>query len=85
MAQWIVILAGAYLAAGVVFAVAFALRGAAHIDPNAVDGSSGFRLVIMPGSALLWPVLVVRWVRRSGPPQEHNAHRDAARRAGDRP
>ena len=80
LAQILVGLAGLYLLAGLVFAVAFALRGCERLDPAAATGSWGFRLVIVPGAAALWPLLLRRWragVR--GPPLEHNAHRDAAR------
>ena len=38
-----------------------------------------FRLVIIPGVSLFWPLLLVRWVRRQGPPRERNAHRLALR------
>ena len=74
-------LAGLYLAAGLVFGVWFAARGAARLNPVARDGTWGFRLLIVPGSALLWPWLVAR-LRRAGPrpPRERNAHRDAAAR-----
>jgi len=64
-----------------VFAVLFAWRGAAAIDPAAREGTLGFRLSIVPASALLWPLLLVRWARRSPSPAERNAHRDAARSA----
>lgn len=58
-----------YAVLGAVFAVAFALRGAATVDPVARHASAGFRLLVMPGAALLWPVLLVRWWRaaQSGP------------------
>lgn len=72
--------AGIYLAVGLVFGVAFVLVGAARIDPAAQHGSWGFRLLILPGSALLWPLLWHRW--HSGtrqPPEEKNSHRCAAR------
>ena len=55
------------LAIGLAFALWFAWRGAARFDPVAGGGSLGFRLLIIPGAALLWPYLVVRLVtmRRS--------------------
>ena len=70
--------AGWYLALGVVFAVAFVLRGAAKLDPLARAGTFGFRIAIFPASAALWPFLAWRWTVGS-PPAEHNAHRDRAR------
>lgn len=62
IATWLVRAAGLYLAAGAVFAVPFALRGAGRLDPAAAAGSAGFRILIAPGAALLWPWLLARWV-----------------------
>ncbi|MGE0442245.1 MAG: hypothetical protein AB7L66_05520 [Gemmatimonadales bacterium] len=53
-----------YLAAGALFAVWFAWRGAGRLDPVARSGTSGFRLLVLPGAALLWPWLALRVVRR---------------------
>lgn len=53
-----------YLAAGLTFALVFAWRGAGAIDGNAGTGSLGFRLLIIPGAALLWPLLAPRWLAR---------------------
>lgn len=73
--------AGVYLLAGLVFGVVFVIRGAGRIDPSARNGTWGFRLLILPGSVALWPLLARRWLRGvSAPPPERNAHRDAARR-----
>jgi hypothetical protein len=79
LAQWIVGLAGAYLALGLVFALAFALRGCQRLDPAAATGTWGFRALIVPGAAALWPLLLRRWIAGPRqPPTERNAHRDAA-------
>lgn len=59
-ATWLVRLAGAYLAAGVCFAMPFALRWAGRLDPVAAHGTWGFRLLILPGSVILWPFLLRR-------------------------
>ncbi|HTL06008.1 MAG TPA: hypothetical protein VL241_09700 [Gemmatimonadales bacterium] len=53
----------AYLAAGLLFAVPFVARWAGRLDPAARSGSLGFRLLILPGSALLWPWLLARVLR----------------------
>lgn len=78
LARWIVGVAGAYLGVGVVFAVAFAAWGVGRIDPAARGAGWGFRALIVPGAAALWPWLAGRWVRGAGPPVERNAHRDVA-------
>lgn len=70
---------GAYLALGLVFAVAFVLRGVDRIDPAAREGTWGFRLLAVPGSAAFWPLLLLRWMRGARPPEERTAHRLAAR------
>lgn len=77
--QTVLLVVGAYLAIGVLFAVPFVLRGAARIDPRADGATWGFRLMILPGTAALWPVLLRRWLKGSPPPEERNPHRDLAR------
>lgn len=59
----ILLTAGVYLLIGVVFGVAFALRGAGRIDPVARSGTALFRLLIVPGAAAIWPLLATRWAR----------------------
>ena len=64
LAEILVALAGAYVAAGALFAVAFATWGVSRVDPVAREGTIGFRLIILPGAAALWPLLASRWMRR---------------------
>ena len=54
-----------YAVLGIVFALAFAWRGVVSIDPVARGSTIGFRLIVMPGAAVLWPWLAVRWWRTS--------------------
>lgn len=71
-----------YLVCGVAFAMPFAAFGAKQIDPHAAHGSWGFRVLILPGTVFLWPLLAKRWLSGAGvPPEERNAHRRAAREA----
>jgi hypothetical protein len=73
---------GIYLACGLVFAISFALFGAQKIDPHAAPGSWGFRVLLIPGAMAFWPLLIWRWHRGiTHPPEESNAHRQAARQA----
>jgi hypothetical protein len=69
---------GIYLALGLVFAVPFAILGARKIDPSAAAATWGFKLLIIPGSAVFWPLLLRRWLTKSPPPTECSAHRKAA-------
>ena len=76
---------GTYLACGLVFAIPFVLVGVKQIDPHALHGSWGFRLLIFPGAMALWPLLLRRWM--SGvhePPEESTVHRRAARNGAAR-
>ena len=63
IAATLVYLALAYLGAGLLFAVPFVARWAGRLDPAARAGSPGFRLLVLPGSALLWPVLLIKLLR----------------------
>jgi len=73
------ILLGVYLACGLVVAIPFALVGVKRIDPHAAHGSWGFRLLIVPGTMALWPLLLKRWLRGDREPaEESNAHRRLA-------
>jgi len=55
-------IAFAYAAAGLVFAAAFVAHGAATIDNAARGAPLGFRLLIFPGAAALWPLLLTKWI-----------------------
>jgi hypothetical protein len=65
LARILVTVAEAYGLVGIAFAVPFVLRGAGVLTPVAKEGTWGFRLLILPGSATLWPYLLYRWVRAS--------------------
>lgn len=52
-----------YALVGVVFAFFFVIRGASALDPSAKGGPWGFRVLIFPGSAALWPVLFSKIIR----------------------
>jgi hypothetical protein len=70
-----------YFAIGAVFAVPFVTRGVDRIDPMARGAGWGFRALILPGTVLFWPLLLVRWAAGSmAPPVETNAHRRLAGR-----
>ena len=68
VAELIVRVVSAYLACGLLFGLAFVTAGVGRVDPAARGTSAGFRLLILPGTAALWPLLAARWLRstRSG-------------------
>lgn len=53
----------AYLTAGIVFALIFLLKGLQRTDPIATKSSIGFKALIMPGCTMLWPIMLLKWVR----------------------
>ena len=63
-AELFVNLLGVYAAAGILFAIAFVTIGVSRIDSVAKNSTVGFRLIILPGSALLWPLLLRRWIEK---------------------
>ncbi len=80
IAQVLLLVAAIYLLLGLVFAIPFVRLGVNKIDPHATHGSWGFRVLIIPGTMFLWPLLARRWMKGIHvPPEENNAHRCAAR------
>lgn len=55
----------AYGLIGAVFAGWFVIRGADRLEPGAIGGTTGFRLLLLPGALVLWPYLATRlWQAR---------------------
>lgn len=80
IAETLFVAVGIYLLCGLVFAVPFVLIGVKEIDPHAAHASWGFRVLIIPGTMFLWPLLARRWLKGvHEPPEENNPHRRAAR------
>ena len=59
-------MAEVYAAIGLLFAVAFLTAGISRVDPVSKGSGIGFRLIILPGVAALWPLLITRWIRGRG-------------------
>ena len=53
-----------YLGCGTVFAVVFLWRWVGILDTAAAHGTWGFRTLVFPGVATLWPVFLIRVIRR---------------------
>ena len=52
----------AYALVGLLFGIAFVLSGIQTVDHAAAGSGIGFRLLVLPGSAALWPLLLARWM-----------------------
>ncbi len=63
---------GIYCAIGLGVALAFLLLGIARADASAKGSRWTFKLTILPGLVLLWPVILVRWA--SGYQVNKNIH-----------
>ncbi len=51
-----------YLICGVVFTFFFLARGLQKVDEDVPGSSWGFRIIIIPGCIVLWPVLMRKWI-----------------------
>ena len=67
-ASTLVTVIGIYLAVGLLIGIAFALGAAKRIDPDAADMTWGARLLIIPGVAGLWPLMLAKLFTQSEPP-----------------
>ncbi|HXW26830.1 MAG TPA: hypothetical protein VEK73_18960 [Xanthobacteraceae bacterium] len=52
-----------YAVVGAVTAVAFAAFGLARVLPPGTPVTVGARVLFLPGAALLWPYVLLRWVK----------------------
>jgi hypothetical protein len=63
-AQLLVQILTVYAGIGGVFAAVFLWRSIGRLDSAAEHGTWGFRVLVFPGVVALWPLFVVRLVRR---------------------
>ncbi len=69
-----------YAVIGFSFYILFIIYGIHYVDPGAKDSTIYFKLFILPGLILFWPLFAMRWIIRVNPPPvEKNAHREAAK------
>ena len=62
VAEFLLSLLTAYAAMGLLFAVPFAVRGVNRIDVAAQHAGASFRILIVPGTIVFWPLLLSRWM-----------------------
>ena len=53
-----------YLAIGVLFSIWFVFAGAARLDDGVPKAPWHFRLIILPGSILLWIPLLIKLLKK---------------------
>ncbi|HEX5171457.1 MAG TPA: hypothetical protein VFW11_19905 [Cyclobacteriaceae bacterium] len=54
---------GLYLIGGVLFAIPFLFRWIVFVDESAGGTSWLFRLLLLPGCIVLWPVLLRKYIK----------------------
>jgi hypothetical protein len=52
-----------YIAAGITVGFSFVLFGATRVFPHPVTLTPGARILLLPGAALLWPLVLRRWLK----------------------
>jgi hypothetical protein len=68
-AELIVATLAGYFVLGLAFASFFVTKGVAAIDPAARGMSRFARLLIVPGAAALWPLMLWKWLTQKSPPE----------------
>lgn len=63
--QWILTVITIYLLFGLIFAIPFVFKGVDVIDESAKESSFGFKLIIIPGTMVFWPLLFSKWLKAS--------------------
>jgi hypothetical protein len=65
IATTIAIVAGLYIAAGLVTGVAFVIAGVTTVQSAPV--TFGARILLLPGATALWPLVLSRWLKSRRP------------------
>jgi hypothetical protein len=63
VAEVILFIVLAYLVCGLALGVPFVFRGVDRVDEAARGASIGFRLLILPGTVALWPLMAAKWIK----------------------
>lgn len=61
ISQLILLIVAVYIAIGACIAVPFVLTGVSTVDHAARGAPWLFRVLILPGSIALWPVVLAKW------------------------
>jgi hypothetical protein len=63
MVEVVLIIVAIYLLLGVLFVFPFLMKGLTKVDEGAHGGTIGFKIIIIPGVIVLWPVLLRKWIK----------------------
>jgi hypothetical protein len=63
-----------YLLLGLLFVIPFLIKGITKVDEGAHGGSVGFKIIIIPGVIVFWPVLLNKWMKANA--TEAQKHRE---------
>ena len=61
MVEIVLIIVLIYLLLGIVFVIPFLMKGLTKVDEGAHGGTIGFKIIIIPGVIVFWPVLLRKW------------------------
>jgi hypothetical protein len=64
--QGLLVVIAVYALIGIIVALAFVSVGVGRVDPAARHGTLGFRVLIFPGAAALWPLMLIKWIGATG-------------------
>jgi len=64
MLEILLIIATVYLALGVLFVFPFLIKALNKIDEGANGSTMGFKIIIIPGVIVFWPVLLSKWMKK---------------------
>jgi len=62
---------------GVLFVIPFLIRGITKVDAAAHGSTTGFKLIIIPGVIVFWPVLLSKWINANR--NSRQAHRESTK------
>ena len=54
---------GLYFLLGFVFAVIFLWKGIQVVDEGTEGTGLGFKLLLLPGMLVFWPVFLIKWIK----------------------
>ncbi len=57
----ILIVVAVYLGLGVLFVIPFLVKGLTKVDEGAKGGTIGFKIIIIPGVIVFWPMMLHKW------------------------